>query len=78
MSSMIPKQLVGPLCLLGFCVFAAGVSGGSYMMLKTQDWTMAALDKYQRGRYQPRWPVGCVYVCLPLGILIVFGVILAS
>ena len=75
---MLSMQFVGPLCLLGFCVFAVGAAAGSYMMVKTKTWTMAAIDKYQREKGRPRWPVTCVYLCLPLGIIIILGAILAN
>ena len=75
---MIPKQLVVPLCFLGLAIFSIGVAAGGYIMLKTGDWTTAALDKYQRSDNHPRWPIPCVWLCLPFGIFIVFGAILAS
>jgi hypothetical protein len=62
-------------------VFNAGVVAGGYMMLKTGDWTLSSVDKYERlvsSEGLSRWPIRIMYLCLPLGIAIAFAAVLAS
>jgi hypothetical protein len=74
--------------VIGFVVFTVGGAARAYMDFTVNGWSM--FYKFRRGNTERnyknlidqsgghRWPLIVSYVCIPLGIAIVFGSILLS
>jgi hypothetical protein len=74
------NRMVFLICIFGWAIFCVGALAGLYMMIHTGDWTMASVEKYKQISADQRnlWPIYCVYICIPLGILIAFAAILSG
>jgi hypothetical protein len=75
------------LCVVGIVVFWIGGMARMYMVVRLQGWagylsSQKNLTKRYRllieTKHAPRWPMIVSSVCLPLGVVIVFGAILVS
>ncbi len=73
------SNLSGLISIAGLSVFGVGVLASRKIRLATGDYRwMSALNKYQNLPGVARWPLYCVYICLPLGKLIAFGSVFVS
>jgi hypothetical protein len=74
-------------CVIGFLVFSLGGFARQYMVVRLYGWSgylssqRNLTQKYRalvRSQNVPWWPIGVSLLCIPLGIVIVFGAILLS
>ncbi len=74
-------------CVLGFAVFSLGGFARQYMVVRLYGWSgylssqRDLTQKYRalvRSQNAPSWPMGVSFLCIPLGIVVVFGAILLS
>jgi hypothetical protein len=74
-------------CLLGLAVFSLGGFAIQYMVVRLNGWSgylssqRDLKERYRalvRNHNAPSWPIAVSFLCIPLGIVIVFGAILMS
>jgi hypothetical protein len=74
-------------CVLGIIVFSVGIVARQYMVVRLYGWSgyLASqrdlTEKYRvrvREQHAPSWPIYASFICLTMGVVIVFASILMS